>query len=53
MLQTYTEDNYYASRDLIWECGKIPFPLYLGTFFKDLGKIIPKIHKIGKKEAIF
>ena len=22
--------------------------LHLGTFFKDLGKIIPKIHKIGK-----
>ena len=34
--------------DFIWDFGKLPFPLHLGKFFKDFGKIIPKIHKIGK-----
>ena len=38
--------------DFIWDFGKLPFPLHLGKFFKELGKKIPKIHKIGKIKTI-
>ena len=34
--------------DFTWDFGKLPFPLELGIFFKDFGKKIPQIHKIGK-----
>ena len=39
--------------DFIWVFGKLPFPLHLEIFFKEFGKKIPKIHKIGKIKTIF
>ena len=45
--------RYIAVSDFIWDFGKLPFPFHLGKIFKDFGKMIPKIHKIGKIYAFF
>ena len=33
--------------------GKLPFPSHLGKYFIKSGKIIAKIHEIGKIKTIF
>ena len=39
--------------DFILDFGKLPFSLHLGKTFMHFGKIITKIHKIGKIKTIF
>ena len=39
--------------DFIWDFGKLPFPVNLGKYFIEIGKISAKIHEIGKIKAIF
>ena len=39
--------------DFIWDFRKLPFPSHLGKYFNKIGKIIAKIHEIGKIKAIF
>ena len=41
------------SSDFILDFGKLPFSLNLGKMFIHFGKIITKIHKIGKIKTIF
>ena len=43
----------YVLSDFILDFGKLPFSLHLGKFFIHFGKIITKIHKIGKIKTIF
>ena len=40
-------------RDFILDFGKLLFPEHLGKYFIKIGKIIAKIHEIGKIKAIF
>ena len=39
--------------DFIWDFGKLPFLTHLGKYFIKIGKIIAKIHEIGKIKATF
>ena len=39
--------------DFILDFGMLPFSLHLGKFVIHFGKILTKIHKIGKIKTIF
>ena len=43
----------YSDSDFILDFGKLPFSLHLGKFSIHFGKIITKIHKIGKIKTTF
>ena len=45
--------NMFWVSDFIWDFGKLPFPTHLGKYFIKIGKILAKIHEIGKIKAIF
>ena len=45
------EGRKYCS--IIWDFGKLPFPSNMGKYIIKIGKIITKIHEIGKIKAIF
>ena len=46
-------NNELVDSDFIWDFGKLPFPSQLGKYIIKFGKIVTKIHEIGKIKAIF
>ena len=41
------------SRAFIWDFGRLHFPLHLGIYIKEIGKITTKINEIGKIKVIY
>ena len=53
LIQCITFSKLANDSDFILDFGKLPFSLHLGKNFMHFGKIITKIHKIGKIKTIF